>query len=77
MQVKVTQRGFLYWVRQPGELMDIAEHLFSPEWMEVVDSEKAPAPPADDAHVAEGSSLFSDPTKVKQKVPAVTTLDVK
>lgn len=25
-----------------------------------------PAPPADDAHVAVGSSLFSDPTKLKE-----------
>jgi hypothetical protein len=38
MQVRATQRGFAYWVRHPGEVFEIAEHLFSKEWMEKIES---------------------------------------
>lgn len=62
MQVKATQRGFHFWVRHPGEVFEIASHLFSKEWMEKIestdDAAKA-APPVVDEPVA------VDSTKVK------------
>lgn len=73
MQVKATQRGFHFWLRHPGEVFEIAEHLFSKEWMEKIeatdDASKAAAaapPLVDDEHVAVGSSLFSNPLKIKE-----------
>ena len=39
VKVKATQRGFHYWIRHPGEVFEIAEHLFSKEWMEKIESD--------------------------------------
>lgn len=56
MQVRATQRGFIYWVRHPGEVFEIAEHHFSPDWMEKIestdDAAKAAAVPYDPNTVA-------------------------
>jgi hypothetical protein len=62
LKVRATQRGFLHWIRQVGEEFDVKEHLFSPEWMQIVDSPKAAdPPPADNAHVAPGCEQFAGP----------------
>lgn len=45
MQVRATTRGFLYWLRHPGEVFECAEHLFSKEWMEKVESTDGAAVP--------------------------------
>lgn len=53
MLVKATQRGFAYWVRHPGEVFEIAEHLFSKEWMEKIEATDDAAKAAKSAAVVE------------------------
>jgi hypothetical protein len=45
MLVKATARGYYYWVRQPDEVFEIPDRLFSDAWMEKVDP---PPPPAEE-----------------------------
>jgi hypothetical protein len=72
MQVRATQRGFLYWVRHPGEVFEIAEHLFSKEWMEKIESTDdaakaaevnpvAPPPPVADIAASAGPTATAAP----------------
>lgn len=74
MKVKVIARGFLYWIRHPGEMIEVADHLYSADWMEKV-------PPTADAPAPPPTEFIEIPVDLKaaepQKVGAATTLDVK
>jgi len=56
MLVKATQRGFLHWIRHPGEIFEIKDHFFSREWMEKVEptdaAQSSPASSPETASVA-------------------------
>ena len=73
MLVRVTQRGFLYWIRHPGEIIDIAENFFSKEWMEKVDGKAVPT--VEPAATAQPQSTTDEPDKL-QSPGAPTTMKI-
>jgi hypothetical protein len=61
VKVRVRERGYWKGMRQPGEIFDIPEDLYSPTWMDLVPDDPAPAPAPDPAPEPDPVSPPADP----------------